>query len=217
MPNLELENPLDHNAKPIKIGDNITPLEVSTDKLWYQKTPTDTYEVVNKKYVDDNAGGGSVGTFRWHQAFGGYKSGNSSTTNYYMPYYPWNQAWNNYDTSPTTISYPDAYSAIWIAPAAGTLTRIDVIIRGTSTDDVQFYVFKGDIAVEGEASTSLTQIGASGVIDITASAETHYATASISSSNTFAAGDALWVMYKKEEHNFSTTDYFSGSISGEYS
>ena len=217
MPNLELENPLDHNAKPIKIGDNITPLEVSTDKLWYQKTPTDTYEVVNKKYVDDNAGGGSVGTFRWHQAFGGYKSGNSSTTNYYMPYYPWNQAWNNYDTSPTTISYPDAYSAIWIAPAAGTLTRIDVIIRGTSTDDVQFYVFKGDIAVEGEASTSLTQIGASGVIDITASAETHYATASISSSNTFSEGDALWVMVKKDAHTANLDIYFTVTVSGEYS
>ena len=55
MANLKLDNSLDHNAKPVKVGDELTPLEVSTDKLWYQKTPTDLYEVVNKKYVDDNA------------------------------------------------------------------------------------------------------------------------------------------------------------------
>ena len=55
MTNLSLDNQLDHNAKPIKVGDDMTPLEVSTNKLWYQKTPTDLYEVANKKYVDDNA------------------------------------------------------------------------------------------------------------------------------------------------------------------
>ena len=57
MTNLKLDNPLDHNAKPIKVGDELSPLEVSTNKLWYQKTPTDSYEIANKKYVDDNAGG----------------------------------------------------------------------------------------------------------------------------------------------------------------
>ena len=77
MTNLKLDNPLDHNAKPIKVGDELSPLEVSTNKLWYQKTPTDSYEIANKKYVDDNAGGGiSVAKFFYTSSF--YHGGNNS-------------------------------------------------------------------------------------------------------------------------------------------
>jgi len=209
---------------PIKILETAAAVSDNAGKgqIWVKnETPNELYFTNDAgndiQLTSGSSAAGGGGTSYWHQTFGGYKSSNSSTTNYYMPYYPNNHSWNNYDSSPTTITYTDAYSAIWIAPAAGTLTKISIIIRGTSTDDVQFYVFKGDIATAGEATTGLTQIGASGAIDITASAETHYATASISSSNTFAAGDALYVMYKKEEHNFSTTHYFSGTISGEYS
>ena len=54
MPKLTLDNALDHNAKPIKVDDKIVPLSVSDNKLWYEKTPTDTYEIVNKKYVDNS-------------------------------------------------------------------------------------------------------------------------------------------------------------------
>jgi hypothetical protein len=77
MPNLELENSLDHNAKPIKVDNIITPLEVSTDKLWYQKTPTDTYEVVNKKYVDDNAGSGGISVDKFYRSSAFYHGGNN--------------------------------------------------------------------------------------------------------------------------------------------
>tara|TARA_R100001594_G_scaffold77306_1_gene111912 strand:- start:84 stop:695 length:612 start_codon:yes stop_codon:yes gene_type:complete len=77
MPNLTLDKPLDNNSKPIKVGSSIVPLEVSEDKLWYQKTPTDQYEVANKKYVDDNAGGGiSVDKFFYTSSF--YHGGNNS-------------------------------------------------------------------------------------------------------------------------------------------
>lgn len=77
MTNLNLDNALDHNAKPIKVGDKIVPLSVSESKAWYEKTPTDTYEIVNKKYVDDNAGGGiSVDKFFYTSSF--YHGGNNS-------------------------------------------------------------------------------------------------------------------------------------------
>lgn len=37
MPNIRLEQQLDHNKKPLKVQDESIPLEVSTNKLWYEK------------------------------------------------------------------------------------------------------------------------------------------------------------------------------------
>jgi hypothetical protein len=64
---------------------------------------------------------------------------------------------------------------------------------------------------------SLTQIGASGACGIDSSSQTFYQTAAISSSNTFSAGEGLWIMIKKEAHSSNQSFYFSGTISGEYS
>ena len=177
-----------------------------------QSTPLSDFDLATKKYVDDNAGGS---TSRWSHSWGGYKTSNSSSTTYYFQYYPNNNVWNNSDSSPTTITYFDIYAAEWIAPADGTLTKIDVFVRGGS-DDCQFYVFKGTPS-SANGSLSLTQIGATGACGITTSSKTFYKSATISSSNTFSAGDGLWVMLKKESHSISTHFYFSGTISGEYS
>ena len=162
------------------------------------------------------AGGGGGGTSRWAHSWGGYKTNNGSSTFYYMQYYPNNNNWNNSESSPTTINYFDMYSAEWIAPANGTLTKIDVFVRG-GTDDCQFYVFKGAPSETGSSSISLTQIGASGACGIDSASQTFYQTAAISSSNTFSAGEGLWVMIKKEAHSSNQSFYFSGTISGEYS
>ena len=155
------------------------------------------------------------GTSRWSHSWGGYKTSNSSSTIYYFQYYPNNNVWNNSESSPTSIGYFDVYAAEWIAPADGTLTKIDVFVRGGS-DDCQFYVFKGTPS-SANSSLSLTQIGASGACGITTSTKTFYKSATISSSNTFSAGDGLYIMMKKESHSISTHFYFSGTISGEYS
>ena len=53
MTNITLENTLDHNLKPLKADNKVLPLNVSENKIIYSKNPTDTYEVVNKKYVDE--------------------------------------------------------------------------------------------------------------------------------------------------------------------
>ena len=162
------------------------------------------------------AGGGGGGTSRWAHSWGGYKTNNGSSSVYYMQYYPNNNNWNNSESSPTSINYFDMYAAEWIAPANGTLTKIDVFVRG-GTDDCQFYVFKGAPSETGSSSISLTQIGASGACGIDSASQTFHQTAAISSSNTFSAGEGLWIMIKKEAHSSNQSFYFSGTISGEYS
>ena len=226
---LHISDAIDENLKLVRDADGTdTSIQLSKDKLKVtgdldvtgniktpnQSTPLSDFDLATKKYVDDNAGGG--GTSRWSHSWGGYKTSNSSSTTYYFQYYPNNNVWNNSDSSPTSITYFDIYAAEWIAPADGTLTKIDVFVRGGS-DDCQFYVFKGSPSESGSSSLSLTQIGASGACGITTSSKTFYQTATISSSNTFSAGDGLWVMLKKESHSTSTHFYFSGTISGEYS
>ena len=184
---------------------------------------TSASAVQTKAQIDAaiSAGGGG-GTSRWSHSWGGYKTSNSSSTTYYFQYYPNNNVWNNSESSPTSVTYFDGYAAEWIAPADGTITQIDVFVRGyhsSAPDDVQFYVFKGTPSDSGSTSISLTQIAASGAVGIGAGdgGKVFRQRATISSSNTFSSGDGLWIMLKKESHSNSTSYYFSGTISGEYS
>ncbi len=73
MKTLTLENALDDHLKPVKINGSSTALEVSTDDVRAKTlevtstsrvpTPTSGEHIANKKYVDDNAGGGSFSSF----------------------------------------------------------------------------------------------------------------------------------------------------------
>jgi len=78
MSNLKLDSNLDHYAKPVKVGGEKTPLEISNNKLWYQKTPTDSYEIANKKYVDDNAGSGGISVDKFFYTSSFYHGGNNA-------------------------------------------------------------------------------------------------------------------------------------------
>tara|TARA_R110002020_G_scaffold399701_1_gene609533 strand:+ start:739 stop:1257 length:519 start_codon:yes stop_codon:yes gene_type:complete len=151
----------------------------------------------------------------WTHNFGGYKTSNSSATNYYFQYYPNNNSWANSESSPTDLgAEQDIYSAEWIAPYDGKLTKIDVFVKGN--DDCQFYVYKGSCAEDGSTSASLVSIGTSGACGIDSTLKTFHQTATISSFNTFSAGDGIWIMLKKEAHTISTSFYFTGVISGEF-
>ena len=68
----------------------------------------------------------------------------------------------------------------------------------------------------GHTSVSLTLIGQSDVCGIDTTAKTFYKTRSIGSSNSFAAGDLIFVMMKKDDHSGTAAHYFSVTISGEY-
>ena len=57
---LQLENELSGDKKPIKVDNKSTGLLVSDSDVFVENQPTEDNHVATKKYVDDNAGGGSV-------------------------------------------------------------------------------------------------------------------------------------------------------------
>ena len=192
-------------------------------QLWVKNdTPNNLYftnDAGNDVQITNGSSlaGGSGGTSRWAHSCGGYKN-NNNTTNYYFQYYPNRYFWGNAESSPTSISYTDLYAAEWQAPAAGTLTKIDAMVRASgATDDCTFYVYKASPSVGGNGTTSLTLIGDSGSCGIDSTTQTFYKSATISSSNTFSAGDLLFVMFKKDSTSASTQHTFTVTISGEYS
>ena len=154
----------------------------------------------------------------WSYSTGGYKTNNNSTTFYYFPTYTGGNAWTNLDSSPTSITSSDCNSYSFYPKFAGTLTEIHIVIRASdtgATDPVRFYVFKGNSA-HNSTSTTLTQIGVTSATTPVALKQA-VSNTSISSSNTFAADDKLWIMYKKESTSGNQDLYFSVTISGEYS
>ena len=192
-------------------------------QLWVKNdTPNNLYftnDAGNDVQITNGSSlaGGSGGTSRWAHSCGGYKN-NNNTTNYYFQYYPNRYFWGNAESSPTSISYTDLYAAEWQAPVAGTLTKIDAMVRASgATDDCTFYVYKASPSVGGNGTTSLTLIGDSGSCGIDSTSQTFYKSAAISSSNTFSAGDLLFVMFKKDSTSASTQHTFTVTISGEYS
>ena len=201
----------------------------ATDKLGYGQlwvknaTPNELY-FTNAAGNDiqitsgSSIAGGGGGTSRWSNTSGGYKTNNNSSTTYYFQYYPNYHVWANLDSSPTTLSYTDSYAYNFCAPADGALTNITVTCRASdtgATDPLKFYVFKG--VPSNEATTvSLTQIGVTGTITPVSAKQMHLST-DISSSNTFSAGDKLWVMLKKDSTSGNQDLYFAVTISGTYS
>ena len=163
------------------------------------------------------SGGG--GTSKWHQTTGGYVVNKTSTTYYYFQYRPNGESWNNSDSSPTTINQYDAGSCCFIASASGTLTNVTAygyVADTGATDPFKFYVYKGTPANDG-GNTTLTLIGTSDApATISAAAKTFAINTDISSSNTFSAGNGLWVMLKKDSNTGSQDIYFNVTISGEY-
>ena len=193
-------------------------------QLWVKsETPNELYfttDAGNDIQLTDGtsaAGGGGGGTSRWSNTSGGYKTNNNSASFYYFQHYPNYHLWSNSDSSPTTLSYTDAYAYNFCAAASGTLTNIRVTCRAFDTgltDPLKFYVFKG-IPSNEATSVSLTLIGTTGTITPVSSKQMYLST-DITSSNTFSAGDKLWVMYKKDSTSGNQDLYFAVSISGEY-
>ena len=194
-------------------------------QLWVKnETPTELYFTTDAgddiQLTDGtSAAGGGGGTSRWVLTTGGYRSNNNSSSFYYFQFRPNSDNWSNSDSSPTTLNVYDASAPQWIAPAAGTLTNITAqgYVNDTgATDPFKFYVFKGQSAHDA-TTTSLTLIGTSDAITPAAALRNWRVSTDISSSNTFSAGDALWIMYKKDSTSGNHDIYFNVTISGAYS
>jgi hypothetical protein len=163
--------------------------------------------------TDDETGGQY-----WHQIVPGYRQNNTSTTNYYTFYRNWFENWSNFDSSPTTISYTDAYSNFFIAPRAGKITNIK--IQGTAadtgaTDPFKFYLMKGAMS-NGSTTVSLTHMFNTSAITPPAANQSWSHTEDFSSSNTFAEDDMLFIWLKKDSNTGNQDLFFNINISGVY-
>ena len=162
-------------------------------------------------------GGNGVcgGPNTWSVSTGGYCR--SSTSSVFIGSYKGDETWLNTLTAVGvgTYSYTDIAAAEWIAPYAGKLTNVSFIIRAAAVaDEMKIWVYKGSL-VDDSSSLALTAIG-SGVNALGATNKYYETNVAISSSNTFAAGDALFIGLQKTEDTGSSTYNFSVTISGEY-
>ena len=112
MTNIVLENSLDHNEKPLKAEDKVLPLNVSESKIVYPKTPTDAYEVANKKYVDDNTGTPSSVRYYYDIKLSSYYA---TATTVFVPL-------NGTMSERTSVSSSNEYIA-FVAPYNGTIEK----------------------------------------------------------------------------------------------
>ena len=184
--------------------------------LWFTTDAGDDIQITSGTGL---AGGGG-GTTRWTRNTGGYITNKTSTTLYYFQFRPNSEFWSNSDSSPTSINQYDAPACQFHAPADGTLTNITAsgYVNDTgATDPFKFYVYKGT-PTNNATSTSLTLIGTSDApATISSAGKTFSINTDISSSNSFSAGDAIFIMWKKDSNTGSQDVYFSITISGEYS
>ena len=164
--------------------------------------------------LTDDADGGQY----WHQMVPGYRQNNTSTTNYYTFYRNWFENWSNFDSTPTSISYTDAYSSFMIAPRAGKITNLK--IQGTAadtgaTDPFKFYLMKGAMS-NGATSVTLTHMFNTSAITPPAANQSWSHTEDFSSSNTFAEDDLLFIWLKKDSNTGNQDLFFNINISGVY-
>ena len=177
MPNVSLENQLDHNRKPLKVDEKIIPLNVSENKLWYEKTPSEDYEIANKKYVDDNAGGSSE--FKWI-VNSGFNYSSTAGTLVYLPL-------NGYIIESSGSTGRNEYQVI-VMPHNGYLSR--VMMRSEEACGSTVVGFhKSSAGTESPNSTASN----TATVDMTTD-DTAY-TFSFGESAAFQAGDVVAISF----------------------
>tara|TARA_R100000329_G_scaffold25790_1_gene24305 strand:+ start:1983 stop:3833 length:1851 start_codon:yes stop_codon:yes gene_type:complete len=199
--------------------------EASFGQIWVKSdTPNNLYftnDAGNDVQITNGASlasGGST-TLKWHELVPGYRINNTSTTTYYTFYRNWFENWSNADSSPGTIAAFDAVSAYFIAPRAGTITNIKIqgYAQDTgATDPVKFYFYKAALS-SNAGSMTLTHMFDTASITPDNVSKTFKYDLDVSSSNTFAEDDNLFVWLKKDSNTGSQDLYFNILINGEYS
>ena len=151
----------------------------------------------------------------WQRIIPGYIA-NINDTNYYTRNTTTFLNWSFSDTDPTTIGHTEAAAPFFIANVGdGNITEINIQGTATGTDPIVFYFYKANPAA-GVAAVSLTEMFNTGSIT-PASANRAYAYAStVSSSNTFTQDQRLYVYAKKASNTGSSSNYYTISVSGEY-
>ena len=113
---LRLDDTLDTNNKSVKVGDEVCPLEISTDSVQYRKAPSHHDDIVNKKYVDESLSFRHIINCAWNGA---------SDALIYLPL-------NGYLLDQTSLTGRNEYVAM-VLPYSGVLER--VIVRSEAVCD----------------------------------------------------------------------------------
>ena len=151
----------------------------------------------------------------WQRTIPGYIA-DVDDTNYYTRNTTTFLNWSFSDTDPTTIGHTEAAAPFFIANVGdGNITEINIQGTATGTDPIVFYFYKANPAT-GVAAVSLTEMFNTGSIT-PPSANRAYAYAStVSSSNTFTQDQRLYIYAKKASNSGSSNNYYTISISGQY-
>ena len=187
------------------------------NNLYFTNDAGNDVQITNGSSIAGSGGGG--GTQRWSVSTGGFRTNNTSTTNFYFQFRVNGENWSNVDSSPTSLNRFDFPAALWSAPADCTLTNIRV--RGYTNDTgagdaFRFYVYKSALPHNSTSNATLTLIGETDAISTTG-ARSFNVSKDISSSNSISDGEVLFVMLKKDANTGNQDLFFSVTISGEYS
>ena len=209
MANLRVEPLLDQHLKPIKSGDETTPLNISTEKVTYAKEPTENYEIVNKQYANKH--------YWQSHGFGGSKANNNSSSYYYTRAGAESDRWISYDNSPTSVNVAiGTLSHVHVAIKNGYVTKFNFTGYTSDTgfdDPFRFYIYAGTPADDG-ASTVLTEIYMSSQIAPAYSAKNLILDEELSAS--IVKNQRLYVFYKKDSTSANQDLSFNATISGYY-
>lgn len=216
MSNLKLDNALDHNLKPIKVEDESLPLNVSDSKIVYPKTPTDTYEVANKKYVDDNAGGGGVDTWvfqtgaRWSTRYDNWFFPNQT---YGFNFYLWSA---HLSSSSLPSSWEDSKNPNIVVPKDITLKSYKARGSFTSVQTYELALLTGTPSYGSSGDTSLTQVGSTQSLSATSNIQNQMGEDGLSVS--LSSGDILIPALRRTTTDTSSYYYFymNFELIGEY-
>jgi len=173
--------------------------------------PADNADITTKKYVDDSRA--------WQIVIGGYKTNNNSDTNYYFQYRPDNSLWNNYDSSPSTITSEDVTAAHFTAPEDCTVTQMDILGVCTdtgATDPFKFYIKKATVE-NNYTSFSTTDVGNTLTITPGGAGRIYKSSTAFSGASAgLSAGDSLYIFLKKDSTTANQDNHFHITLSGHY-
>ena len=152
MGNLKVEPLLDQHLKPIKSGDELTPLNISTERVTYNKLATDNDELVNKYYADNH--------YAWQTTVvGGYKTNNNSSSYYYTKNDPTDSRWIDSDSSISSIDTDMATtSSIFVCVKNTVITHFYMTGYASDTgfdDPFRFHLYSA-LPADGDSANTTT-------------------------------------------------------------
>ena len=136
-----------------------------------QSTPVSDFDLATKKYVDDNAGGGTIYHYMQHQWYA------NASTNVYLPF-----AASVNENSSTADYYID--DTVWIPMFNGNITELKLYTDSDAgSTDLK-------LSVNGSLGSSMLSGGA-----VNCSSDKTVYTFTCDQNNTFSAGDVvrLWI------------------------